>query len=107
MDTSAAGWADPTWPDPTWSEQGEPLAEAAVLGCLLRTTREYVAALLGALVDEDLTVPQHWHVASAARALLEQGQPIDPVTVLGQLRRHGTENARTASRDAGVLLIGL
>lgn len=90
-----------------WSDLGEPLAEAAVLGCLLRTTSEHAAALLGAFVDEDLTVPQHRHVAAAARALLEQGHPIDPVTVLGQLRRQGTENARTANRDAAVFLVEL
>ena len=100
--TTPAGWSDPIPCD-----LGEPLAEAAVLGCLLRTTAEHAAALLGAFVDEDLTVPQHRHVAAAARALLEQGHPIDPVTVLGQLRRHGTENARTDSRDAGVLLVEL
>lgn len=97
-----------SWSDLGWSEVGEPLAEAAVLGCLLRTTRAHAAALLSAFVDEDLTVPQHRHVAAAARALLEQqGHPIDPVTVLGQLRRQGTEHARTASRDAGVLLVEL
>ena len=61
------------WTDATWSDLGEPMAEAAVLGCLLRTTSEHAAALLGAFVDEDLTVPQHRHVAAAARALLEQG----------------------------------
>ncbi len=97
----------PAWSDPTWSQLGEPLAEAAVLGYLLRTTSEHAAALLGAFVDEDLTVPQHRHVAAAARALLAHGHPVDPVTVLGQLRRQGTENARTDSRDAGVLLIEL
>jgi replicative DNA helicase len=96
-DTTAAGWTD----------LGEPLAEAAVLGCLLRTHRQHAAALLGAFTDEDLTVPQHRHVAAAARVLLEQGHPIDPVTVLGQLRRQGSENARTDHRDAGVLLVGL
>ncbi len=55
----------------------------------------------------NLTVPQHRHVTAAARALLEQGHPIAPVPVLGQLRRQGTENARTDSRDAGVLLVEL
>ena len=100
--TPAAGWSDPIPCD-----LGEPLAEAAVLGCLLRTTAKHAAALLAAFVDEDLTVPQHPHVAAAARALLEQGHPIDPVTVLGQLRCQGSENARTASRDAGVLLVEL
>jgi replicative DNA helicase len=89
------------------SELGEPLAEAAVLGCLLRADRQHAAALLGAFMDEDLTVPQHRHVAAAARVLLKQGCPVDPVTVLGQLRRQGTENARTDNRDAGVLLVEL
>lgn len=102
------GTATPAgWSDPISCDLGEPLAEAAVLGCLLRTTTKHAAALLAAFVDEDLTVPQHRHVAAAARALLEQGHPIDPVTVLGQLRRQGTENARTDSRDAGVLLVEL
>jgi replicative DNA helicase len=101
-ETPAAGWTDPNW-----SEVGEPLAEAAVLGCLLRTNRQHAASLLGAFHDEDLTVPQHRHVAAAARVLLEQDHPIDPVTVLGQLRRQGTENARTGSRDTGVLLVEL
>ncbi len=96
-ETPAAGWTD----------LGEPLAEAAVLGSLLRTDRQHAAALLAAFTDEDLTVPQHRHVAAAARVLLEQGHPIDPVTVLGQLRRQGVENARTDSRDAGVLLVEL
>ena len=86
---------------------GEPLAEAAVLGCLLRATPPQATGLLELLRDDDFTVPQHAHVAAAARALLAQGSPVDPVTVLGQLRRQGTEDARTASRDAGVLLIEL
>jgi replicative DNA helicase len=101
-ETPAAGWVNANW-----SEMGEPLAEAAVLGCLLRTDRQHAAALLGAFTDEDLTVPQHRHVAAAARVLLEQGHPIDPVTVLGQLRRQGSENARTDHRNAGVLLVEL
>lgn len=90
-----------------WEQLGEPLAEAAVLGCVLRGTSAQAHALLGQLTDDDWTVPAHAHVAAAARALLEQGQPVDPVTVLGQLRRSGTENARTANRDTAVLLVEL
>ena len=86
---------------------GEPLAEAAVLGCVLRGSPEQARAVL-ALLDEDCwTVPQHAHVAGAAAALLARGEPADPVTVLGQLRRQGTENARTACRDAAVFLVEL
>ena len=95
------------WSDLTESELGEPLAEASVLGCLLRSTRQHATALLAALAEEDLTVPQYRHVLSAARVLLEQGHPIDPVTVLGQLRRQGTDSPRTTSRDLGVVLVEL
>ena len=86
---------------------GEPLAEAAVLGCLLRATPTQAGALLELLTDDCWSVPQHQPVAAAARALLDHGTPVDPVTVLGQLRRQGTESARTDSRDAGVLLVEL
>ena len=86
---------------------GEPLAEAAVLGCVLRATSEQARAVLGLLDEDCWSVPQHAHVAAAARTLLARGEPVDPVTVLGQLRRQGTENARTASREAGVFLVEL
>lgn len=52
-------------------------------------------------------MPQHAHVAAAITVLLEQNVPVDPVTVLGQLRRQGAENATTACTDAGVLLVEL
>lgn len=86
---------------------GEPLAEAAVLGCVLRAGPEQARALLSLLDGDCWSVPQHAHVAAAARALLARGEPVDPVTVLGQLRRQGAESARTADRDAGVLLVEL
>ena len=86
---------------------GEPLAEAAVLGCLLQTTATHARQITVRLTEQDWSVPQHAHVAQANCALLEGGAPVDPVTVLGQLRRQGLENAHTANRDAGVLLIEL
>lgn len=86
---------------------GEPLAEAAVLGCVLRAGPDQARAVLGLLGEDCWSVPQHAHVATAARALLARGEPVDPVTVLGQLRRQGIENARTASTDAGVFLVEL
>ncbi len=86
---------------------GEPLTEAAVLGCVLRGGTALASDLLRRLTEQDWTVPEHAHVAAAAALLLEQGEPVDPVTVLGQLRRQGLENARTANRDAGVLLVEL
>ena len=86
---------------------GEPLAEAAVLGCLLQTTAAHARQVMARLTEQDWSVPQHAHVAQAIRALLERGVPVDPVTVLGQLRRQGLDNAQTASTDAGVLLVEL
>jgi len=88
-------------------ELGEPLAEAAVLGCALQTTPQHARALLAGLGEQDFTVPQHAHIAAAITALLGRGEPVDPVTVLGQLRRQGLEHAGTASKDAGVLLLEL
>lgn len=84
-----------------------PLAEAAVLGCLLQTTPATARQVLAGLTEQDWSVPQHAHIARAIRALLDQGVPVDPVTVLGQLRRQGLENAHTASTDAGMLLVEL
>jgi len=88
-------------------ELGEPLAEAAVLGCALQTTPQYARALLAGLAEQDFTVAQHAHIAAAITVLLGRGEPVDPVTVLGQLRRQGLEHAGTASKDAGVLLLEL
>jgi len=89
------------------AELGEPLAEAAVLGCALQTTPQHARALLAGLAEQDFTVPQHAHIAAAITVLLSRGEPVDPVTVLGQLRRQGLEHAGTASKDAGVLLLEL
>ncbi len=86
---------------------GAPLAEAAVLGALLRTTAEHARTVLSTLTADDWTVPQHAHVATAMQALLDADHPVDPITVLGQLRRQGMESARTANRDPGVLLLDL
>jgi replicative DNA helicase len=108
----AAPPAEPAGPDTAPlaalpSPLGEPLAEAAALGCVLRGGPDVAREVLSRLTPGDWTVPVHAHVAAAASALLSRGEPVDPVTVLGQLRRGGLENARTASRDAGVLLIEL
>ena len=106
-----AGGPEPAGPAgegaPLAEPLGEPLAEAAVLGCLLQTTAAHARQVLDRLTEQDWSVPQHAHVAQAIRALLEDGVPVDPVTVLGQLRRQGLENAHTSSRDTGVLLVEL
>lgn len=78
-----------------------------MLGCVLRGGTTLARELLDQLTDQDWSVPAHARVAQAAGVLLEQDLPVDPVTVLGQLRRQGLENARNASRDTGVMLIEL
>ena len=92
---------------PVGAPLGAPLAEAALLGCLLQTTPAHGREVMARLTEQDWSVPQHAHVPQAIRVLLEDGAPVDPVTVLGQLRRQGLEKAHTASRDAGVLLLEL
>lgn len=81
-------------------------AERAFLGCLLQLTGPVRAALIAA-EREDFTDPRHAAVFDAIRALYDQGQPSDPVTVLGQLRRAGLERCMTADKDAGVFLVDL
>jgi replicative DNA helicase len=93
--------------DQAWPAVGEPFAEAAVLGCILRGSAAVARSLLDHLSDGDWIVPAHADVAAAAQALLEQGVPVDAVTVLGQLRRQGLRHASTAHQDAGVLLVEL
>lgn len=86
---------------------GAPLAEAAVLGCLLRLDVPAARALLGVLRDEDWTDPRHRSVAHACQRLLDVGVPADPVTVLGQLRADGLEKAHTAAVASSVFLVEL
>lgn len=91
---------------------GAPLAEAALLGCLLTLPAAPARALLARLAETDWVVPAHRTVAAAAAACLAAGVPADPVTVLGQLRRTGTEPSverppATGPGDVGLLLLDL
>ena len=103
--TSAIDDVEP--PAGEWVLIGVPLAEAALLGCVLRASANEAADLLRPLGESDWSVPAHAQVAAAAAVLLERGEPVDPVTVLGQLRRQGMENSRAASTEAGALLVEL
>ena len=108
--TGASALASADVPQPSngvVADIGAPMAEAAVLGCVLRGRSPDAVRLLSQLTQDDWSVPVHAHVAAAATTLLQRGEPADPVTVLGQLRRQGTEAATTAAKDAGVLLIDL
>jgi len=81
-------------------------AERALLGaCLLAPAT--AADLLAELGEEDFVDPRHRLVLTAARVLVEQGAPPDPVTVLGLLRARNHEKPFTADRDAGTYLADL
>jgi len=81
-------------------------AERALLGaCLLAPTS--AGRLLEDLVEDDFTDPRHRLVFTAVQALVAQGAPPDPVTVLGILRARGQQQPFTADRDAGTYLVDL
>ena len=85
-----------------------PAAEAALLGCLLQTRAATVTCgYFGQVEDGDFTDPRHVAVLTAMRQLIAAGQPVDPITVEGQLRRSGVESAMTADRNSGVFLADL
>lgn len=75
-------------PDP----DGRPLphdldAEAGVLGAALLDPR--AVPLVTAIPAGDWYRPAHRHIAEAIAALVERGDPVDPVTVAGEIRRTG------------------
>ena len=74
---------------------GSPEAEASVLGCLLLGATDAV------LEVEDFASPQHRAVHSAIIALHTRNEPVDAVTVVGELRRSGLESALTCDTSAG------
>jgi len=83
-------------------------AEAALLGCLLQTQSALLTSgFLKQIEGADFTSPQHRAVLEAMHQLEAARQPIDPVTVLGQMRRTGLEQSMTADRSAGVFLADL
>lgn len=87
---------------------GCPEAEAAFLGCLLQQVHPFVTTgYLRQVEERDFTDPRHRAVHAAMAQLVEAGQAVDPITVLGQMRRSGLERAMTADRDAGVFLADL
>lgn len=77
-------------------------AGAAVLGSAL-FGRADARAVVALLRIEDLTDTRQRAVLVAMHALIERGAPIDPVTVVGEMRAQGSSEARLpAGRDAGV-----
>lgn len=83
-------------------------AEAAFLSVLLQLRGEHLlGSLLRQVRDDDLSEPRNRSVLAAARAVHGRGEPVDPVTVLGELRRSGLEQSMTSDREAGVYLADL
>lgn len=66
-------------------------AEASVLGGIL--LRPALLARLGELEVDDFYSPKHQHVFAAMRNLAAKAEPIDPVTVAGELVRRGVAAA--------------
>ena len=83
---------------------GCPDAEAALLGAALLTGRAD-DVLTGVTLD-DFTTGLHQAVFDAMRHLIDRGEPVDPVTVLGEMRAAGTVESRHG-RDLGVSLVAL
>lgn len=89
-------------------------AEAAFLGCLLQISAPFVTAgYLEQVEPEDFHDPRHRAVVGAMRELVARKVPVDPVTVLGELRRSGAAHAidpcpdAQDMRDVGVFLAEL
>lgn len=83
-------------------EAGAALLGSALFGCPEARTA------VGELRDDDLTDTRQRAVLVAMHALIERAAPVDPVTVLGEMRAHGSSEVRLpAGRDAGVYLADL
>lgn len=82
-------------------------AGAALLGSALFGSPEARGAVAELHVD-DLTDTRQRAVLAAMRPLIDRGAPLDPVTVVGEMRANGSSEARLpAGRDAGVYLADL
>jgi replicative DNA helicase len=81
-------------------------AGRSVLGTALAGSTAAREAL-GHLQSDDLTDTRQRAVLEAIQALITREAPIDPVTVLGELRAGGTDVRMPAGRDAGVFLADL
>jgi replicative DNA helicase len=79
-------------------------AEKALVGAMLidRAPLELLELLDD---DVDLTLPTLRTVVAAIRRLVIAGTPVDPVTVLGELRRSGETVTAAGQGDVGLLLI--
>lgn len=67
----------------------------------MSTSPTHARTVLTSLNEDGWTVPHHATVATTIVTLLRAGEPVDPVTVLGQLRPgQGVDQMIAASRDA-------
>jgi replicative DNA helicase len=81
-------------------------AGAALLGTALLGSGEARAAVEG-LREADLSDVRQRAVLDAMRTLIERGDPIDPVTALGEMRATGSAARLPAGRECGVYLLDL
>lgn len=84
-------------------------AERAFLGCLLGLqSRSVIAPYLAQVEAEDFTDARNAATLAVIRTVVEQPPHlVDPVLVVGELRRSGLEKCFTADRAAAVYLADL
>lgn len=78
-------------------------AERALIGSMLAGDR-FALDLVPLIEPDDLFLPVHQTVLTAVRVLLKNGEPVDCVTVLGELRRSGQSATNLDQTSAGVAL---
>lgn len=71
-------------------------AEQAVIGSMLIDARS-VGEVMDKLTAEDFYVPTNAEIFAAISAMAAQAKPIDPVTVLDELKKRGTCDDKTAT----------
>jgi replicative DNA helicase len=78
-------------------------AERALIGSMLWGAQNALE-LVPLIGDDDLLMPVHKTVLAAVRTLLAEGEPVDPITVLGVLRRDGQVATLLDQNSAAVAL---
>jgi replicative DNA helicase len=86
---------------------GHPEAECALLGCLMSGSPLLTIGFSRQLEPEDFASAKNRAVLAAIRSLVDGGQPVDPITVLGEMRRSGLESSMSADKSAGVYIAEL
>ena len=63
-------------------------AEASLLGAMLLSREAVGVAVERGVHPDEFYKPAHRHIFDAIRSLNTSGEPVDPITVADELRRH-------------------